>query len=136
MECLEVVWALILLRPYLEGGGISVRTDHLSLKWILNLVECTRRLSHYRYSLIEFSFIVVKRAGTVQKSADAFSRLSNGTLDYTEIKVYSPTLSEEDRPPSEFIVCFECEDPKIGENYIHILTVDVYAEAETFGTTA
>jgi len=36
-ECLAVVWACFLLRPYLEGLEFLIRTDHSSLRWLLNM---------------------------------------------------------------------------------------------------
>ena len=34
-ECFAVVWALLTLRPYLEGTRFLVRTDHNALKWLM-----------------------------------------------------------------------------------------------------
>lgn len=36
-ECLAVVWAIHHLRPYLEGIRFTLRTNHHTLCWILNL---------------------------------------------------------------------------------------------------
>ena len=34
-ECLAIIWAVVLLRPYLDGTDLILRTDHDSLKWFL-----------------------------------------------------------------------------------------------------
>jgi RNase H-like domain found in reverse transcriptase len=44
-ECLAIVWAVLQLRPYLEGKHFFIRTDHHSLLWVLNLADAQRRLS-------------------------------------------------------------------------------------------
>lgn len=41
-ECLRVVWAVLLLRPYLEDSRFTIRADHDALKWILNLADASR----------------------------------------------------------------------------------------------
>ncbi len=38
-ECLEVVWAVLHLHPYLERTRVTVRTDHHALKRALFLVK-------------------------------------------------------------------------------------------------
>ena len=43
-ECYAVIWAVITLRPYLEGTEFKVRSDHNALKWMLTLNDPTGRL--------------------------------------------------------------------------------------------
>jgi len=74
-ECLAVVWAVLLLRPYLDGVRFTVRTDHSALRWILNLNDTTARLTRWRLRLMEFEFEVVHRKGIKHQAADALSRL-------------------------------------------------------------
>jgi len=35
--CLAVVWALFMLRPYVQGTRFIVRTDHSALRWMLHM---------------------------------------------------------------------------------------------------
>ena len=53
-ECLSIVWAVVILRPYLEGTEFTIRTDHDSLKWLLNLSDATGRLQRWRLRLQQF----------------------------------------------------------------------------------
>jgi RNase H-like domain found in reverse transcriptase len=43
-ECLAIVWAVLHLRPYLEGKRFVIRTDQHSLRLVLNLVGAQGRL--------------------------------------------------------------------------------------------
>jgi RNase H-like domain found in reverse transcriptase/Reverse transcriptase (RNA-dependent DNA polymerase) len=53
-ECLEIVWATLHLRPYLEGQKFIIGTDHRSLRWVLNLSDAQGRLARWRLRLLEF----------------------------------------------------------------------------------
>jgi RNase H-like domain found in reverse transcriptase len=53
-ECLAIVWAILHLRPYLEGQNFIIRTDHHSLRWVLNLSDAQGRLARWRIRLLEF----------------------------------------------------------------------------------
>ena len=61
-ECLAIVWAILLLWPYLEGQRCTVRTDHDSLRWVLNLADAKGRLARRRLRLSEYDFVVEHRA--------------------------------------------------------------------------
>ena len=58
-----MVWAVLLLRPYLEGVHFVVRTDHAALRWVLNLSTSGGRLERWRLRLLEFEFEVQYRPG-------------------------------------------------------------------------
>jgi len=47
-ECLAVVWASLLLRPYIEGTRGTVRTDLAALKWMLHMDGAHGRLALWR----------------------------------------------------------------------------------------
>lgn len=44
-ECMAIVWSTILLRSHVEGSRLTIRTDHDSLCWILNLIDTNGRLA-------------------------------------------------------------------------------------------
>jgi len=50
-ECLAVVLAWFLLRPYLDGQEFLIRTDHSSLRWLLNMDSAQGRVARWRFRL-------------------------------------------------------------------------------------
>jgi hypothetical protein len=74
-ECLAVVWAVLMLRPYLDGAHFRVRSDHEALRWLLTLKEPSGRLARWRLRLSEFDFTIQYRPGIKNSLADGCSRL-------------------------------------------------------------
>jgi transposase InsO family protein len=74
-ECLAIVWAILQLRPYLEGQHFIIRTDHHSLRWVLNLADAQGRLARWRLRLLEFDYEVHYAPGKGHHGADTMSRL-------------------------------------------------------------
>jgi RNase H-like domain found in reverse transcriptase len=88
-ECLAIVWSILHLRPYLESRHFVVRTDHNSLRWVLNLADAQGRLARWRLRLLEFDFEVQYSPGASHHAADTVSRLR---------------VCDSDTSPSEHIV--------------------------------
>ena len=80
-ECLAVVWASLLLRPYIEGTRFTVRTDHAALKWMLHMDGAHGRLARWRLRLAEFDYVVQPRPGASHHAADTMSRISKPAVD-------------------------------------------------------
>jgi hypothetical protein len=96
-ECLAIVWAILQLRPYLEGKRFVDRTDHHSLRWVLNLSDAPQgRLARWRLRLLEFDFEVQYTPGRAHHGADTMSRLRPGG--------HSPCVADE--PVDAEIPCF------------------------------
>ena len=74
-ECLAIVWSILHLRPYLQSRHFVVRTDHNSLRWVLNLADAQGRLARWRLRLLEFDFEVQYSPGASHHAADTVSRL-------------------------------------------------------------
>ncbi|CDF38390.1 unnamed protein product [Chondrus crispus] len=74
-ECLAIIWALQILRPYLERKHLELYPDHQSLKWMMSLTDASGRLARWRLRLLEFDFTIKNRKGAVNCIADAVSRL-------------------------------------------------------------
>jgi RNase H-like domain found in reverse transcriptase/Reverse transcriptase (RNA-dependent DNA polymerase)/Retroviral aspartyl protease len=84
-ECLAVVWAILLLRPYLEGTSFTVRSDQVALKWLLSFKDPSGRLARWRLRLAEFDFTIQYRPGIKNNLADGCSRLKSKGSD----KIYA-----------------------------------------------
>jgi RNase H-like domain found in reverse transcriptase/Reverse transcriptase (RNA-dependent DNA polymerase) len=74
-ECLAIVWAILHRRPYLEQKKFTIRTDHHSLRWVLNLSDAQVRLARRRLRLLEFDYEVQYHPGAQHHGADMVSRL-------------------------------------------------------------
>ena len=55
---LVIIWALLLLRPYLDGTRFTIRTDHDPLKWLFGSNTKGGKLALWRLRLKEFEFDV------------------------------------------------------------------------------
>jgi RNase H-like domain found in reverse transcriptase len=75
-ECLAIEWAILTLRPYLEGQRFLIRTDHHFLRWVLNLADAQGRLARWRLRLLEFDLEVEYSPRKEHHAADVMSRLS------------------------------------------------------------
>jgi hypothetical protein len=65
-----IVWAVLHLRPYLEGKRFVIRTYQHSLRWVLNLADAQGRLTRWRLRLQEFDFEVLYLPGKSHHAAD------------------------------------------------------------------
>ena len=74
-ECLGLVWAIDLFRPYLYGTEFTVETDHNALVWLYRVKDTNQKLLRWSIMLQEYSFIVKHRRGVDHKNADALSRI-------------------------------------------------------------
>lgn len=74
-ELLAVVYFTKYYKHYLYGKEFLVRTDHSSLKWLLNCKNPEGQLARWFESLSNFQIIIEHRAGTKHKNADALSRI-------------------------------------------------------------
>lgn len=81
-ECLDIVCACQILRPYLKRTHFDLYTDHQALKWLMTLTDAAGCLTRYRLRFSEFGFTVQYRTGAKNNIADAVSRLL--TYGYTE----------------------------------------------------
>lgn len=89
-EYLVIVWAVFLLHCYLRGRRSTIRADHDSLEWILNLTNNTGRLAHWLLRLYEVYFDVT---GVIHQAVAALSHLLETGEDGTLLEDNLPLLA-------------------------------------------
>jgi len=92
-EYLAVVWASLLLRPYIEGTLFTVRSDHTALKWMLHMDGAHGRLARWRLRWAEIDYVVQTRPGASHHAADTMSRNSTPTVNDGAIPDAVPCLA-------------------------------------------
>lgn len=75
LECLAVVWAVKLFRPYLLGRKFQIITDHSALSGLLKTTNPTGIIARWITIISEYEFEIKYRPGRVNESADFMSRL-------------------------------------------------------------
>jgi RNase H-like domain found in reverse transcriptase len=58
---LAIVWAVTHLSPYVERTHFTVRFDHSSLQWLMNITGDNSLLVRWRLRLSELSFDIVMK---------------------------------------------------------------------------
>ena len=84
-ECLAVVWATNLFRPYLFGNSFTLVTHHEPLKWIMTTQKLTGKLARWSLLLQKYDFTVVHRAGTDNANAECLSRYPRTSTDQAPV---------------------------------------------------
>ena len=74
-ELLAVIRFTRQFRHYLLGRQFLVRTDHSSLRWLLNFKEPDRQLACWLEELSQYHMVIQHRAGKKHGNADSLSRV-------------------------------------------------------------
>lgn len=80
-ELLAIVWAVKYFRPYLFGRKFKIITDHKPLQWLFSLKEPNSKLIRWRLKLEEYDYEIIYKKGSLNKNADALSRVELNTND-------------------------------------------------------
>ncbi|KAG1131334.1 hypothetical protein G6F37_013455 [Rhizopus arrhizus] len=75
LECLAVIWAVKMFRPYLLGKKFTIITDHSALNGLLKTPNPTGIIARWITILSEYEFEIKYRPGRINESADFLSRL-------------------------------------------------------------
>ncbi|GBN05090.1 Retrovirus-related Pol polyprotein from transposon 297 [Araneus ventricosus] len=73
-ELLAIVKSIEHFHHYLYGRKFLLRTDHASLRWLLNFREPEGQIARWIQRLQEYDFEIQHRKGTSHGNADALSR--------------------------------------------------------------
>jgi hypothetical protein len=73
-ELLSIVKSLSHFHVYLYGRKFVVRTDHASLRWLLNFKDLEGQLARWVERLQMYDFIILHRPGSRHVNADVLSR--------------------------------------------------------------
>ena len=74
-ELLAIVRFLQHFRHYLYGRKVIVRTDHGSLRWLMNFKQPTGQLARWLERITEYDIEIVYRPGRRHNNADTMSRM-------------------------------------------------------------
>jgi len=85
LECLAVVWAIKLFRPYLQSHiPFELITDHSALKWLVHKPNPPGRLARWIMTLRDYNFTVTHKKGKTHSNVDPLSRIPH-TSDNSSI---------------------------------------------------
>lgn len=89
-ELLAVVNFVKHFKPYLYGRKFTVRTDHGSLRWLLNFKNPEGQIARWIETLGSYEMHIEHRPGTQHRNADALSRLPCNQCGYSsEVEQFS-----------------------------------------------
>ncbi|KAE8191744.1 hypothetical protein CF336_g4736 [Tilletia laevis] len=101
LELQAIEWAVKKLRPYLDGGKMTVRSDHKALLWLWNLKssDLSHRLQRLTLSLapLREKIKIEYRKGTSNQVADALSRTPVEEVDTTKDEIMMQISIKEEK---------------------------------------
>lgn len=131
----------MLLRPYSERARFTLRTDHHTLRWILNLADATIKFGRWRLGLVKFGFKIVHRAVVEHHAAHTLCRLPTNSSDHTSLGDDRPFMVV--TPSNKKVINSQRNDAAVGShaeinstfrNYRpRLLELFVTEQVETYG---
>ena len=92
-ELLAVVTFAEHFRSYVAGSKFLIRTDHASLRWLVNFRQSDNMLIRWITRLQQFDYEIVHRPGKDHGNADALSRMVRGNCGREECPECSANTS-------------------------------------------
>ena len=77
-ELFAIMESVAKWRHYLLGREFTIRTDHRSLKHLMEQIVQTPKQHHYLSKLLGFNYIIAYKPGKENSVADALSRIKEG----------------------------------------------------------
>lgn len=103
-ECLSCVVACLEYYQYIVGAKFYIRTNHSTLKWLINHVDLKGRLFHWILTRHAYEAEILRPKGSSHKNAYGLSR-SLGLSGYANTKVkvldWWATVDEDSTPDKE-----------------------------------
>ena len=94
LEGLAIIEGIKSYHPYLANSHFTVVTDHMALKYLMNVKADTGRIARWALALQGYDFTVVHRKGLVNRNADALSRRAYEQEGEVEIVPETPPYTE------------------------------------------
>lgn len=85
---MAIIWATKYFRPYLFGRRFKIITDHKPLQWLFSLKEPNSKLVRWRLKLEEFDYEIQYKKGSLNKNADALSRIEINVNETQEAPIF------------------------------------------------
>ena len=75
LECLAIIHAITVFRPYLYARRFVIKCDHRPLQWLMSKNEPAGRLSRWALKIQEYQFEIEYKPGKANQNADCLSRI-------------------------------------------------------------
>lgn len=85
-ECLAIVHACKIFRPYIYGNQVQVITDHAALQWLFKQKDPPSRLHRWIYKISDLNLDVKYQSGKSIQHVDALSRAPVQFVTDTNLK--------------------------------------------------
>ncbi|CAJ0879895.1 2428_t:CDS:1, partial [Entrophospora sp. SA101] len=77
LKCLGIIWAIKHFHTYLSGSKFKLITDHVALKYLINMKEPKGKLAHWIMTLQSYNFEVEHSSGKKHQNVNAMSRIEH-----------------------------------------------------------
>lgn len=96
-EFLDIVWSVLVIRPFLDETRFSIWAGHDSFKRVLNFSNSSRQLALWHLCLSEYNLNVIYKADIKHQATDFSSRSQTTTENQTYLVDDVPVLAIDER---------------------------------------